>query len=538
MRSSLNQIKSNVNFVHMSAGRNFINQLFDRAKNVSDVLTVKHFRAIKWQERTLRKMLFKARNTAFGREYGFEDLLLEANPAAAFRSRIPIVTYEGMRPWWQRQYQGESDITWPGSPKYFALSSGTTAGSSKYIPVGDDQLKAIKKAGLRQMFAIAKTDIPKDFFTKHYLMIGGSTDLQYNGFNYSGDLSGITMDNVPFWMDYFTKPTDEIKREKDWHQKIDIMVKEAPNWDVSMIAGGPAWVKMLLEKVIAHYGLNNIHEIWPHFSVYSWGAVSLAPYKDQIDSMLGKPIMYFETYLASEGFIAYQNRLNAEGMTLALRNMIFFEFIPFDEQHFSDSGEPLDPYYALGIADVQEGIDYAIVITTCGGAWRYLIGDTVRFVNLDACEIKITGRTKQFLSICGEHLSVDNMNDGVLTTAQHFGFHCPEFTVKGYKNERGEMSHRWFLSCDKLEIVSTGEEVKHILDTKLSELNDDYATERKHVLTNMHLHLFPEQVFLDFMDRRGKLGGQAKFPRVMPDAMYAEWLEFLNETQPNWGVLD
>ena len=217
---------------------------------------------------------------------------------------------------------------------------------------------------------------------------------------------------------------------------------------------------------------------------------------------------------------------------------MYFEFIPFDDRHFSDSGEPLDNHFALGIADVEEGKDYAVVITTCGGAWRYLIGDTIRFVNLDACEIKITGRTKQYLSVCGEHLSVDNMNDGIIATAQQFGFHCPEYTVKGYKNSMGVMSHRWFLSCNSEQVLGREEEVRMALDNKLSELNDDYATERKHVLTNMNLHLFPESAFLDFMERRGKLGGQSKFPRVLPDAVYAEWIQFLDETRPGWGRMD
>ncbi len=516
----------------MSGSKNLVGTLFERAKNVTDVLTVKRIRAIKWQDKTLRKMLFKARNTAFGREYDFEDMLLGPDIKDAFRKKVPLVTYEGMRPWWQREYQGETDITWPGKPKYFALSSGTTAGSSKYIPVTDEQLKAIKKASLRQLFALAKTDIPKDFFTKNYLMIGGSTDLSYNGFNYSGDLSGITTANVPFWLDRFVRPTEEIKKEKDWNQKIEIMVREAPNWDVAMVAGGPAWIKMLLEKIIDHHQLKNIHEIWPHFSFYSWGAVSLAPYKDQIDAMLGKPIVYFETYLASEGFIAYQNKTDASGMVLALRNNMFFEFIPFDDDHFTETGEPRDPHFALDIDEVQESKDYAIVISTCSGAWRYLIGDTIRFTNLDACEIKITGRTKQFLSICGEHLSVDNMNQGVISTAKKFGYQSPEFTVKGFKNNNGVMGHRWFVACDDAGIDANA--VREVLDQELCELNDDYATERKHVLKEMELVLLPEAVFLDFMEKQGKLGGQSKFPRVMPDAMYKNWESFLDETQENW----
>jgi len=267
----------------MSATKDFLTHLFDRAKNVTDILVIKRARAQKWQDATLKKLLYKAKNTAYGQEYDFDGILMHENTVEQFKSQVPIASYDVMHPWWQREYNGESDITWPGSPKYFALSSGTTQGASKFIPVTDAQLKSIFRASRRQLFAAAKSDIPKDFFTKHYLMIGGSTDLNYDGKKYSGDLSGISVANLPFWFDHFAVPTEEIKRERDWHLKVETMVNEAPNWDVAMIAGAPSWVKMLLEKIIERYELKNIHEIWPHLSVYTWGAISITPYKSQID---------------------------------------------------------------------------------------------------------------------------------------------------------------------------------------------------------------------------------------------------------------
>lgn len=511
----------------MASPKNFLGSLFERAKNVTDVFTLKGARAKKWQDRTLKKMLFHARNTEYGKQFQFESLLISEDTIAKFKQQVPITDYEEMHDWWQREYSGEDNITWPGSAKYFALSSGTTQGASKYIPVTQDQLKAMVRASRRLMFAIAKTDVPKDFFTKHYLMIGGSTDLNFDGQKYSGDLSGITTLHLPFWIDRFSKPTDEIKKERDWHQKLEIMVNEAPNWDIAMIAGGPAWVKMLFERILERYQLNNIHEIWPHLSVYTWGAVSLMPYKDQIDAMLGRPIYYFETYLASEGFIANQNKLKSSGMGLVFRNKMYFEFVPFNLDNFTETGDVKSGAEALDIDEVEEGVDYAILLTTCAGAWRYLIGDVIQFTDVDACEIKIVGRTKQYLSLCGEHLSVDNMNLATLALGKSLGFSVPEFTVRGLKHENGEMGHRWFLAyplgVEKPDVV----ESQRILDEALIELNDDYATERKHVLKRMELFWLPESDFLDFMDYRGKMGGQAKFPRVMAEGVYKEWLSFL-----------
>lgn len=513
----------------MSIKKDLLGQLFHRGRDITDILTFNRSRAVKWQEKTLKKMLYKARNTEFGKKYHFEDLIISHDPCEIFARTLPISSYSQMHPWWQREFNGESDITWPGKARYFALSSGTTEGSSKYIPVSDDGLKSILRASRRQLFAVFKTDVPKDFFTKDYLMIGGSTDLHYNGHNYSGDLSGITASNVPSWFGRFALPGEEISKQRDWHHKLTLMTEAAKDWDVVMVAGAPAWVKMLMENILEHYKLKTIHDIWPNFSVYGWGAVSLAPYKSQFDEMMGQPVKYFESYLASEGFIAFQTRPDSEGMRLVFRNNTYYEFIPFDEKNFGPEGELLPGATAVDLADVNEEQDYAILITTCSGAWRYLIGDTIRFVNADTCEIRITGRTKQFLSLCGEHLSVDNMNHGLQLVAEELGINIPEYTVKGIR-DNGTMGHRWFVACD--EQVDP-EVIRQKLDQNLAELNDDYGIERKHVLKNMKLEVYPESVFLGWMERNGRFGGQSKFPRVLADPLYEDWLEYLGTLSQN-----
>ncbi|MFZ9969793.1 MAG: GH3 auxin-responsive promoter, partial [Bacteroidia bacterium] len=228
------------------------------------------------------------------------------------------------------------------------------------------------------------------------------------------------------------------------------------------------------------------------------------------------------------GFIAYQNREESQGMTLAFRKHMFFEFVPFHSDNFDENGDLRPGAEVLTIAKVQEGVEYAILITTCAGAWRYAIGDTVRFVNVDACEIKITGRIKHHLSICGEHLSVDNMNQALGQVAQEMGLRFPEFTVKGF-SRIGQFGHIWHLACNQEANVN---EIKTRLDAALSRVNDDYAVERKHVLTEMEVQVLPESLFLDFMDYRGKIGGQSKFPRVMTDALHQEWSNFVALRKP------
>lgn len=436
--------------------------------------------------------------------------------------------YTIMHEWWQKAYNGAENITWPGKIEFFALSSGTSEGASKYIPVSQDMIKSITKASLRQVISIAKTNIPKDFLTKDYLMVSGSTSLYFNdeGKTYAGDLSGITSGRIPGWFDRFSKPSHDIRSEKSWQNKIERMVEEAPDWDVVAIAGVPAWIQILFENIIARYHLKNIHDLWPNLSVYIWGGVSIEPYKKSLDKLLGQPIMYFETYLASEGFVAYQAKKDAKGMRLNFKNGMFFEFVPFNENNFDENGNLMPDALSLSIKQVELDKEYAIILSTCSGAWRYLIGDTIKFVNLDECEIKITGRVKHFLSICGEHLSVDNMNKAISMLSDQLEMPINEFTVKGM-TINGVHSHHWYIASDRPDLKE--KEVAAQLDKYLCEVNDDYATERKHALSEVKVTLLPGDTFIGWMQEQGKFGSQNKFPRVLTNTKYQEWLNYLGE---------
>lgn len=506
--------------------KKILKQIFNAGRRLSTPFVLNQTTALRQQVKTLKKLIQKAEFTEFGQTYQFSNILESKFLLRTFQQMVPVSDYSKMHIWWQKAYNGSENITWPGKIDYFALSSGTSEGSSKYIPVSSDMLKSITKTSLRQLIGIVKTDIAKDFLTKDYLMISGSTSLYFNdeGKTYAGDLSGITTSNVPGWFDRFSKPSHDIRSEKDWEQKIKRIVDEAKDWDIVGIAGVPAWIKILFERIIEKYELKTIHDIWPNFSFYSWGGVSIEPYKKSLEGLLEKPIMYFETYLASEGFVAYQAKKESKGMRLNFRNGMFFEFVPFNEQNFDENGDILPKAVILNIGQVELGKEYAILLSTCSGAWRYIIGDTIKFVDLDQCEIKITGRTKHYISLCGEHLSVDNMNQAVINLSQWLDTPITEFTVKGL-SENSEHLHQWFIACDKK--VENIEAITKKLDELIIETNDDYATERKHALKTIKVNLLPSQIFIEWMQDQGKFGSQNKFPRVLNNAKYQEWLDFL-----------
>lgn len=500
-----------------------IKSLFERSLNLSLNLSFNRNTVRQIQEKTLRKLLFKARDTQFGKHYDFSGMLLSDDPYQAFSRKVPSGDYLNMLPWWTQCREGVEGVTWPGKIEYFALSSGTSDGSTKYIPVSRDMIRNIQRASVRQILSIARTDIPKDHLLRDWLMVGGSTQLDFNGTYYAGDLSGITTGNIPLVFQRNSKPEPEIKSAKNWQEKIEKITLEAGKWNVGMVAGVPAWIQILFEKIIEHYNLDHIHQIWPNLEVYVHGGVSLKPYRKSLDKLMGRPIKYFETYLASEGFIAFQSREGSEGMRMLLRNGIFYEFIPFNEDNFKD-GEMKKEAIALPIWEVKEGEEYALLISTCSGAWRYLIGDTVRFTDLGRQEIEITGRTKHFLSLVGEHLSVDNMNCAIEHLSSTYNAEMNEFTVIG-KAEQGSFGHHWYISYDGPG--TDKEQFKEALDSCLKKLNDDYRVERQHALKDLEVDLLPHTVFLNWMRNKGKEGAQQKFPRVLKGEAAQDWIAFV-----------
>jgi hypothetical protein len=483
---------------------------------------------VKAQKNQLVKLLRKAQFTAFGEYYQFSKILTSEDVVNAFRESVPVFDYSKMyKEWWYRALNGEPYVSWPGKVKYFALSSGTSEATSKYIPVTGDMLRSIKRASLRQIVSMVRYNFPLEFYEKGMLMIGGSTHLQYNGTYYEGDLSGITAASIPFWFQHFYKPGKRISRTDDWNTKLHEMVKKAPQWDIGIVVGVPAWVQILLEKIIEEYGVKTIHDIWPNLGVYVHSGVSFKPYVKSFEKLFAKKIMYNESYLASEGYVAYQNRLGATGMDMITDNGIFFEFVPFNDDNFDAEGNLKENPETFTLAEVEDEKEYALLLSTNAGAWRYLLGDTIKFTDKRYAEIQITGRTKHFLSICGEHLSQDNMNRAIELLQEEMNIEIPEFTVHAYRHE-GLFAHRWYLGTPA---QINPEEAARKIDQHLKNLNDDYRVERLEAIRKVSVRILPVKAFLEYMEVKGKTGSAHKFPRVLKNERITEWEQFLKDRQ-------
>ncbi len=481
----------------------------------------------KQQTKVLRSLLKKAKLTAFGEHYKFSDILLKKNIPKAFAQNIPVHDYNSMfKNWWYRSLNGEPFVCWPGQIKYFALSSGTSEASSKHIPVTKDMLKAIQRVTMKQILAMAPLNLPEEHFQKVILMIGGSTQLDYNGTYFEGDLSGITTGTIPFWFQFFYKPGPRISRYTDWNSKLEEITLNAKNWDIGIICGVPAWVQILMEKIIAHYKLKTIHDIWPNLRIYVSGGVAVSPYLSTFEKLTSHPLYYCDSYLASEGFVAYQEKPVPGGpMKLVCDNGIFFEFVPFTEENFDEEGNLKEKPKTFALNEVEEGKEYAILLSTCAGAWRYMVGDVIKFTSVEDAEIVITGRTKHFLSLCGEHLSVDNMNKALSLVSEEMNFEVGEYCVCGVKHQ-GLFAHKWYIGSD--EKIDT-ELLKQKIDAHLNILNDDYRVERTSALKDIFVEALPTKMFIEFLHHKGKVGAQTKFPRVLKGKTFNEWNSFLKE---------
>ncbi len=502
--------------------------LLKRSIKLRENLEQEYSSPVELQKNVLKDLLLTAADTSFGRYYNFPEILshFRKGPKEFYHhfQRVPLHDYNKIyKDWWQISLKGVKNVCWPGRVKYFALSSGTSESSSKYIPVTKEMTKAIQRTSVRQILSLSKYNLPTKFFEAGILMIGGSTHLNKKGSYFEGDLSGIQAARLPFWFQHFYKPGKKIAKTRKWSSKLEEITRKAKLWDIGIIVGVPAWIQILLEKIIAYHKVKNIHEIWPNLHVYVHGGVSFDPYRKGFEKLLGRPISYIETYLASEGFIAYQSTPKHGSMKLVLNNGIFYEFIPFNEENFLPTGELSPHAKTLLIDEVEEGKDYALLLSSCAGAWRYLIGDTIKFTSVSESEIIITGRTKHYLSMCGEHLSVDNMNKAIELVSNEMNIDIKEFAVAGIPH--GSLfAHHWFVGTDqKADVVLLRERLDHFL----KELNDDYAVERSAALKDVYVDVLPVKTFYAWMESKGKVGGQNKFPRVLKSPQLEDWQKFL-----------
>ncbi len=496
----------------------------ERLQDIEEIISPIHH-----QRRTLKRLLKKASLTAFGQYYDFKDILKSSDLIRDFQARVPIYDYNLMHDrWWHMTLNNVENVTWRGKVRHFALSSGTSGAPSKQIPVTEDMTRAMRRGGMKMFFALTNFNVDPNLFTRPMMMLGGSSDLRDQGGYFMGDLSGINASKPPFWLRPYYKPGSKISRINNWNDRIEEITRRAPEWDIGFIVGIPSWLQLLLERIIEKYELNTIHDIWPNLQVFVHGGIHFEPFKKGFEKLLAHPLIYMDSYLASEGFFAYQERPETRAMKLLLSNGIFFEFVPFNSDNFDNEGKLLENARALAIDEIQEGVDYALLVTTCAGAWRYQIGDTIRFTDKQRSEIIITGRTKHYLSITGEHLSVENMNEGIQYVEEQLDVVIREFTVAAVR-KGNFFAHKWYIGCEPL---ADKEKVRSLLDARLREVNDDYDTERKHVLQDIYVEIIPIDLFYQWQERQGKMGGQNKFPRVMNRKTFAEWEAFVHQSMP------
>ncbi|MEO2064381.1 MAG: GH3 auxin-responsive promoter family protein [Christiangramia sp.] len=481
--------------------------------------------AVKQQEEVLRELLKKAQDTAFGKHYHFEEILEAENMQKAFAEKVPYFDYNKIAShWWDRYHEGEEDVTWPGKPPYFALSSGTTGKSSKRIPVTQDMLDAIRSAGIKQVSALSNFDLPADFFEKEIMMLGSSTDLHKEGDHEEGEISGISASNIPFWFRSYYKPGEEIAKIDEWDERVQKIAENAKNWDIGALSGIPSWMELMLKKVIEYHKVSNIHEIWPNLQVYASGGVAFEPYEKSFDALMGKPVQVIDTYLASEGFLALQNRPDTHSMKLITDNGIYFEFVPFKPEYINEDGSLTDDAPVVHLNEVEKEIDYVLLISTVSGAWRYIIGDTIKFTDKEKLEIRITGRTKFFLNVVGSQLSVNKMNDAVQELEEEFDIKVPEFVVCAKRAEDGEYYHFWYLGTTD---DANPEKLAEALDRNLKNANKNYSVARSKALKGVKVHTVDPDIFHDWNGENKKKGGQVKMEKVMKEDKFKEFEEFV-----------
>jgi hypothetical protein len=506
---------------------NLTQRIVEKATQLSKMSRFKRLEAEEYQHLELQRLLIKAKNTEFGQYYEFDKILQSKNLRKTYSEKVPLFTYENIfDKWWHKLLIPKPNVTWPGQIKYFALSSGTSAASTKHIPVSDLMTQSMRRAALKMFFSLRNHTLPNNLYTKDMLLIGSTSQLNEENGYFTGDLSGINAKRPPFWIRGYYKPGTQIAAIKDWEQRVQEICKQSHKWDVGFVSGVASWVQLTVEEVMKYHKIDDIHELWPNLKVFVNGGVALEPYKVSFQQLCSKPITFLDSYLASEGFIAFQNRPDTEAMALLLNNNIYFEFLPFNDDTFDENGEPRPGAMALGIEEVETGLDYALVISTCSGAWRYLIGDTIQFTNLEKSEIRISGRTKHFLSLCGEHLSVDNMNTALLRTQKKMGMAIKEFCVHGVEEDK-YFSHQWYIGAEE---DFDRERFGTILDQELRITNDDYAAERDgNLLKNIYVSWVEIDKFYHWLQAKSSCGGQNKFPRVLKGARIQEWKDFIEK---------
>jgi hypothetical protein len=460
------------------------------------------------QEEVLFNLLNKAKNTEWGKNYGY----VSTKYWDQYKERVPVFRYEQFEPFIHRMVMGENNILWPGEMKWFAKSSGTTCAKSKFIPVSKESLELCHFRGGKDVLAIYYRNYPgAALHSGKSLTLGGSHQTNNLSTNsYYGDLSAIMIENLPFWTDFHRTPPTGIALIEEFDEKIKQITKTSVHENVTSFAGVPSWFLVLLNYVLDYTGKSNILEVWPNLELFIHGGISFNPYCEQYRKLVPSEKMhYMETYNASEGFFAIQDDPTSGDMLLMLDYGVFYEFVPISE---SGSEFPV----ALPIWETETDVNYAMVITTNGGLWRYMIGDTVMFTSKNPYKLRITGRTKHYINAFGEEVIIDNAEKAINRACAGTGANISEYTAGPiYMTESQKKgAHEWLI-----EFITKPDDIEKftdILDITLQELNSDYEAKRHNnaTLERPHVMTVDEGTFIRWMRERGKMGGQNKVPRL------------------------
>lgn len=466
------------------------------------------------QREVLQDLVTAGQYTEFGKKYNFSTLF----NIRSFKQTVPVHEYEDMKPYIQRIMEGEQNVLWNTPIYWFAKSSGTTSDKSKFIPVSDESLEDCHYKAAKDVLTMYYQYKPdSDLLTGKGLVLGGSHTI--NPLNHEaqyGDLSAVLLQNTPFWGNWLRVPDLSIALMDEWESKIELLAQSTIRENVTSISGVPTWTLVLFRRILEITGKQSIAEVWPNLELYMHGGVSFTPYREQFRKIIGKPINYLEMYNASEGFFAAQDIPGEEGMLLFVDHGIFMEFMPIDEygKQFPQT---------IGLKEVEPGKNYAMVITTNGGLWRYLLGDTIQFTSLEPFRIKVSGRLKHFMNAFGEEVIVDNTDKAIAAASAATGAVVNDYTAAPvYFSEGSNGAHEWLIEFEKQpgDLAAFTRE----LDATLQSLNSDYEAKRhKDIALRMPvLHSLEKGIFSNWLKSRGKLGGQHKVPRLNNDRTHLE----------------
>jgi hypothetical protein len=475
------------------------------------------------QEEWLRKLISAAQFTEWGQKFDYSSIKNYRD----YKARVPLQDYESLKPYINRLRQGEQNILWNTEIKWFAKSSGTTSDKSKFIPVSQESLEECHFKGGKDLLSIYCSNHPDtQLFNGKLLSLGGSHKINsFSPDSFYGDLSAILIQNLPFWIELFRTPGIAIALMDEWEEKIERMAQITMTEDVTNISGVPSWTLVLLRKILELSGKNNLLEVWPNLELFIHGAVNFSPYRDQFKKLIPRSGMqYYETYNASEGFFGIQDRSNSDEMLLMLDYGIFYEFIPAEEL-------PKENPTTLMLSEVEINKNYALVISTNAGLWRYVIGDTVMFTSVNPFRIQITGRITNFINAFGEELVIDNAEKAITLACCETGSSVKEYTASPvYFSDNENGAHEWLIEFEKQPSDINKFAVR--LDEALKHLNSDYEAKRYH---NMNLkmpvvRILEKDSFYRWMKSKNKLGGQHKVPRLANDRKFAD--EILSFSHP------